>query len=239
MAAHPAVTPAGESLADWVGARRQTLTAAAAGLYALTLVLIVWTQTAGALPGERWLLVHLYRRPTRDIVGQATSFFGDLGSPLVALLTVAVVAWFVARRCGVRWGVLTPLVFGAPVIANIIKHASGPTELASLLQGLPPQTIGSLPSGHAAFVSALFGLVAVVGLSGGRRDVAVVAAIPVLAIGPTQVLRGAHFPADMVAGYALGLAWLLTLLLVGARAWPAAAGGSVTSAAAPGGPRRT
>lgn len=234
------MTPAGEALAAWVAARRQTLTAAAAGLYALTLVLIVWTQTAGALPGERWLLVHLYRRPTRDVVGQATSFFGDLGSPLVALLTVAVVAWFIARRCGVRWGVLTPLVFGAPVIANIIKRASGPTELASLLQGLPPQTIGSLPSGHAAFVSALFGLVAVLGLAAGRRDVAVAAAIPVLATGPTQVLRGAHFPADMVAGYALGFAWLLTLLLLGARAWPAVgAGGSVTGAAAPGSPRRT
>lgn len=211
------MTDAGDDLAAWVSQRRRVLSSAAAGLYGLTLVLVVWTQTAGALPGERWLVVHLYRRTTRDVVGQATSFFGNLGSPLVAVITVAVVTWFVARRCGARWAVLTPLTFLAPAAANVIKRATGPTELASLLQGVPPQSIGSLPSGHAAFVSALFGFVAVLGLAARRWDVAGAAAIPILAIGPTQVLRGAHFPADMLAGYALGFAWLLTMLVLAAR----------------------
>lgn len=233
------MTDAGQALTAWVSERRRALSAAAAGLYGLTLVLIVWTQTAGALPGERWLVVHLYRRTTRDVVGQATSFFGNLGSPLVAVTTVAVVTWFVARRCGGRWAVLTPLTLVAPAAANVIKRVTGPTELASLLQGVPPQSVGSLPSGHAAFVSALFGLVAVLGLAARRWDVAVAAAIPILATGPTQVLRGAHFPADMLAGYALGFAWLLTMLLLAARAWPAPSGGAVGRAAGPDGPRRT
>jgi hypothetical protein len=34
-------------------------------------------------------------------------------------------------------------------------------------------------------------------------------------MGPALLLRGAHFPADVLAGYALGFAWLIGVVLVG------------------------
>lgn len=36
-------------------------------------------------------------------------------------------------------------------------------------------------------------------------------------MGPALLLRGVHYPADVLAGYALGLAWLIGVLLLGER----------------------
>jgi membrane-associated phospholipid phosphatase len=33
-------------------------------------------------------------------------------------------------------------------------------------------------------------------------------------MGPVQVLAGSHWPSDVIAGYALGLAWLAVVLAV-------------------------
>ena len=37
----------------------------------------------------------------------------------------------------------------------------------------------------------------------------------ILAMGPLRVLDGAHWPSDVLAGYALGLAWTITVLVSG------------------------
>jgi hypothetical protein len=35
-----------------------------------------------------------------------------------------------------------------------------------------------------------------------------------LAMGPLRILDGAHWPSDALAGYALGLAWTITMLVI-------------------------
>jgi membrane-associated phospholipid phosphatase len=37
----------------------------------------------------------------------------------------------------------------------------------------------------------------------------------ILGIGPFRVVDGAHWPSDVLAGYAFGLAWTIAVLVIG------------------------
>ena len=72
-----------------------------------------------------------------------------------------------------------------------------------------------MPSGHVAYAISLCGMVACVLLQQGYAGLAAAFALIGLAMGPARILDGGHRVTDVVAGYAFGLAWLLTILLVG------------------------
>lgn len=82
----------------------------------------------------------------------------------------------------------------------------------------------SHPSGHASGIVTLVGLllVAFLRLLPGRRRTATVVGgiLLVLAVGLTRIALGAHYPSDVVAGFALGAGWVLVLT-----AWLGAAPG--------------
>lgn len=76
----------------------------------------------------------------------------------------------------------------------------------------------SFPSGHALSSTVVFGalLLAFLPMVRGRhRHLAVgLVVVLVLAIGSSRVLLGVHFLSDVLAGYLLGLAWLLAATAV-------------------------
>ncbi|MBA2554935.1 MAG: phosphatase PAP2 family protein [Geodermatophilaceae bacterium] len=73
----------------------------------------------------------------------------------------------------------------------------------------------SHPSGHSSGVVTLVGLllVAFLRLQPPRHRVATVVGglVLVLAVGLTRIVLGAHYPSDVVAGFALGAGWVLVL----------------------------
>lgn len=73
----------------------------------------------------------------------------------------------------------------------------------------------SFPSGHSSGIVTLVGLllVAFLPVQGrwGRRATVVAGALVVLVVGATRVALGAHYPSDVVAGFALGGGWVLLL----------------------------
>lgn len=83
-----------------------------------------------------------------------------------------------------------------PVLSDPVAHASG----------------SSFPSGHAQAAVVGYGVLLLVflpTLRGGRRRVALaLAAVMVLGIGFSRVGLGVHYVSDVLAGYALGAAWL-------------------------------
>ncbi|MCW2958214.1 MAG: phosphatase family protein [Solirubrobacterales bacterium] len=205
-------------MTDWVSEREASLLRLAAGSLIVAIVVFGWEHLVGPLPGERWLTDRAYHRIDANAqLARGSGFLSSIGFVSVAVPTIAVVAWFVHREFGPRWAVLVPLAAVPGVVARVVKGWTGPTELAREVNVLPGVTTGALPSGHAAYAAALFGLVLVLGVVRRRTDVAVVAGLLIAAIAAALVLQGAHHPADVLDGVALGTAWLLAVIVLAAR----------------------
>ena len=78
---------------------------------------------------------------------------------------------------------------------------------------LPGEIGRSFPSGHAAQAILVYGMLAALAAAGpiGPRARAAAAVLPLVAcaaVGFAMLLRSSHWLSDMVAGYAIGVAWL-------------------------------
>lgn len=78
-------------------------------------------------------------------------------------------------------------------------------------QGLDP----SFPSGHTAYVTAVLGLAAIVLAEHRRWWLAAGALLVIAAMGPSRIVLGVHWLSDVLAGYAIGLAWLVLVVTLG------------------------
>lgn len=133
-----------------------------------------------------------------------------LGHPPVAAAWTAVLALIIARRLGRRYGALIVAAAGVAVVTTAIKVlADRPRPAAGA--GLDP----SFPSGHTAYVTAVLGLTAILLAERGRRTLAAAALLVVAAMGPSRVLLGVHWLSDVLAGYAIGAAWLALVVAYG------------------------
>jgi undecaprenyl-diphosphatase len=136
-----------------------------------------------------------------------------MGRPpaLAALVVVAVVVLW--RQGQVR---LIPFVVLTPILGSLVNSA------VKIIVDRPRPEVDhpiatafgkSFPSGHSFSSVVTYGVLLVAFLPvvppAKRRFVWVPAAVLVAAIGATRMLLGVHFLSDVIAGYALGLAFLL------------------------------
>lgn len=139
-------------------------------------------------------------------------------------LAVIIPVGVIAGLCfGLRWHRWWPVAWLAVSIAGAV----GLYHLVKYLVGRPrpPPAIwighfsgASFPSGHAAQSAACYATLALI-VSAGRPlrvkiTVCCVAALIVLVVGGSRIYLGAHWLTDVLAGYALGLAWAAVLLAV-------------------------
>jgi len=103
---------------------------------------------------------------------------------------------------------------GLAVLVPVSKALVGRARPDVALPVVNLPTNASFPSGHAMTSLVTWGvlvLVALPALSGRRRRVVLAAAaLLVLVVGLTRLALGVHFVSDVVAGWALGAAWLGT-----------------------------
>jgi membrane-associated phospholipid phosphatase len=93
--------------------------------------------------------------------------------------------------------------------------------------GLAAPGLHSFPSGHAVLTVAIYGLVAYLWVQASRswleRALAIGLCIVWTAlVGTARLALGSHWPSDVLAGYAIGLAWLTTIIVALSRAKRAA-----------------
>jgi membrane-associated phospholipid phosphatase len=210
---------------------RQAAAVACVGL--ALFVALAWATISafGAFPEDRTvaraLAVHR-PAPAVDGVAHALAF---VGQPAAAVAITLVLALLAGRLVSRRHALLVVSMLGASLVTFAIKELAG--------GGGPPgahMLDPSFPSGHTTFAAAVFGLAALFLLERRRFAPALACAALVATMGPSRILLGAHWLSDVLAGYAVGFAWLLLVLAVG-RSWGrgsrAAAGGAAPAPATP------
>jgi membrane-associated phospholipid phosphatase len=155
----------------------------------------------GILPGEQAAREAVVARASALVMEMAWwANYGGTWRVLVPAMLVLLGAFPGARR---RWW----LWYGILVVGEVLE------EGAKLLVARPrpdSQDFG-FPSGHAtaaaAFSTTMIYLVSGTGLARAYQLIAhTLAVLPALAVGSARVVLRAHWPADVVAGLALGAA---------------------------------
>jgi undecaprenyl-diphosphatase len=142
---------------------------------------------------------------------------GWIGLTLIA----AVFAGEFVRRARRSTAVLAlTCLAGSQLLNFALKEAFGRERpQAGSAVSLPPSP--SFPSGHATTASAFFGLLTLLAIAAvppgrPRRLVGSAGVVVVLAIAASRVVLNVHYVSDVLAGLALGCAWLAVCLLAAA-----------------------
>ncbi|MSO95018.1 MAG: phosphatase PAP2 family protein [Thermoleophilia bacterium] len=145
--------------------------------------------------------------------------FTWLGGPVGTTAVTGIAVGILMRAARGRDAAFVALsVIGVTVLVAILKaiYERARPELGS---PIPLPHSYSFPSGHAATAVVLYGALGILLAERSRsraRSVAwlVAAAATAFAIGASRVLLNVHFVSDVVAGFAVGLAWLCCCAIV-------------------------
>jgi undecaprenyl-diphosphatase len=146
---------------------------------------------------------------------------GALTQPALAGALVAILAlWLLRRGLGAAAGLLAISGISGALITSGVKALMQRDRPASA-QGLVRDMTASFPSGHSSAGIYLFlaaGLVLLhVGRANGRKALTRAGAVLIVVgplIGVSRLVLGAHWPSDILAGWAFGSAALLIAALL-------------------------
>jgi undecaprenyl-diphosphatase len=135
---------------------------------------------------------------------------------LLPLILAVGVGWWLRRRTWRPLVLLAAAYAGADLAFNAVKQLVGrPRPPAAIL--LKPVAGPSFPSGHATQAVAVYGMLAALAATASprwSRKVTAWALAVVIAglVGLSRLYLGAHWLTDVLAGFALGAAWLFAVL---------------------------
>jgi membrane protein DedA with SNARE-associated domain/membrane-associated phospholipid phosphatase len=138
-----------------------------------------------------------------------------LGGVYVLLpLAIVVLFWLAVRRCWHTAGYWLAVVGSYEVLVQFLKYTLA-RERPMDLYGHRAIEQFSFPSGHATSSMVVYGFLAFLlsrkQTANVRVAIMATAAIVVAMIGFSRVYLGAHWLSDVLAGFALGLAWVALL----------------------------
>lgn len=143
------------------------------------------------------------------------------GAPASWFLGIAVV-WLLVRRQRRVAAYLAVTGLGLAVLVPVTKLLIGRERPEVLVPVATLPTNASFPSGHAMTALVIWGAIALVALPvvrPSRRWVVVTATVGLVAVtGFTRLALGVHFLSDVLAGWALGAAWL-AVTTIAFRGW--------------------
>lgn len=218
------ITP-GDRSGKWVSRVRRALrpdvhlalplAIAALAIWAFSVLAeVVWDRD----PLVRWdeaLSAWVHRHATargRRIFGAIT----QLGSSTFTLMMAAAIAPALRRHRALLVGWIAAFAGGLALerVAKVVVQRVRPPTAAAYMH----VDSFSFPSGHAtaamvAYVMLAYALARLMEADLGRRvQLYVGAAVIIIAVGLSRIYVGVHYPSDVMAGFAVGLAWVAICL---------------------------
>ena len=148
------------------------------------------------------------RTPMRTSLAVVVTTLGS--TVAMALLAVAVGAWCWWRGRRADAALAVGAMAGASLVFRLLKMVLDRSRPPAA-DRLVAETNESLPSGHAT-MSVVVGTIVVLAWAGrgawARAAMVVAAAAWIGAVGATRVYLGVHWVSDVLAGWAVGAAWL-------------------------------
>jgi undecaprenyl-diphosphatase len=160
--------------------------------------------------------VNGHSSPALTAAMRVATYFGS--TVLILSLTVcsALIFYLIKRRRAAL--LMLVMMTGALVLNTALKLSFHRTRPAAFFGVVAPHSY-SFPSGHALHSLCLFGTLAALlqpRLRGAtaRLFVWVATAAVVALVGFSRIYLGVHYPTDVLAGYAAGAVWVLSVTLV-------------------------
>jgi len=160
---------------------------------------------------DRAISTTLQRADVLDPLFRAASWPGN--HVIAVVVPAAAIAGLLALRARRDAAYLALSVLGATGLGQLTRWIVDRPRPAAPVRTLVRVTGASFPSGHVTEYVALFGMLAVIAAArvsnaALRRAAIAACALLVVAIGPSRIYLGAHWPSDAAGGYLIGAAWL-------------------------------
>ena len=174
----------------------------------------VWEKEAFSLDRSLLLWIHQFANPQLD---GAMLFITALGDPpMVITVFISTVVWLGMKR---RYsdGIRFLIICAGGILINQVMKLFFAKPRPELWTRLINEHSFSFPSGHAVGSMVVYGFIAYIlakELPVYRRYIYAAASILIIAIGFSRLYLGVHYPTDIIAGYGVGILWLITCLKV-------------------------
>lgn len=165
------------------------------------------------LAWDKPFVLALNERATQDneFTVDAMRFSGDLGTYFATVIGLLVALYFIKKRYFHEFAMLMVGVLGGAGWFYLLSRFFG-RQRPVLPEVLDPIHVPGFPSGHSMTAMLLYGLLLYLVYphlkSPGWRLVAIFDAVMlIILVGFSRLYMGSHYPTDVLAGYAFGLAW--------------------------------
>jgi len=186
------------------------------GLYLFLTLFIKITAGVDSFRADPILLhlVQYFRAPGLTGAMHLITTLGKLPVLVAGVFFLGLGLWLCGRRLDSAWVVFSAIL-GGFLVNGLKLLAARPRPPLEDSLSLEPSF--SFPSGHAFFAFAFYGLLAALAMGAfrnlwSRTFIVLAALILALALGLSRLYLGVHWPTDVLAGYALGFAWLAAFL---------------------------
>jgi membrane-associated phospholipid phosphatase len=155
-----------------------------------------------------WLIQSLQN--TGDWLEPVMKFFTALGYPHAYMVVVAIVYWSLDRKLGLRLAIFLPLVSSLNSILKLAFHAPRPYWVSTEIQAIHASNGFGMPSGHAQASTVWL----LVGSYLRNKWFWIIAILITFLIGLSRSFLGVHFPTQVVAGWAIGIAVIICFIRI-------------------------
>jgi undecaprenyl-diphosphatase len=157
--------------------------------------------------------IHEFAAPALTSVMQLVSFLGSTLFLIIFGVIIVIALYLRKHRRGAILFAITTL--GSSILIFTLKNIFKRVRPEPFFNTILPSS-DSFPSGHALGAFCFYGALAAI-LTARTESLSLkiliwtAAAAMILLVGISRIYLGVHFPSDVVAGYAVGLIWVITI----------------------------